>query len=206
MNWNSLLFQKDLILYEPRQRKRRFNDDDQAKGEANSDEESDHGEKGSDSDSASDSRKIRAKNRNRKRARAIAAEEDGDSDYPDELAFTKSDYFRVEKFLSMFGWGRWKEILKHCNFKQNISENDVKAMCRTVLLFCLRQYHGDEKIKEFIWQLITPPEEGGKTKDDIRTHQGKLQSIDDTGAGGVQYGLSFRSLWPRTSRTERNRR
>lgn len=75
-------------------------------------------------------------------------------------------------------WGRWREIINRCNFKQHVSENDAKSMCRTVLLHCLRQYNGDEKIKEFIWELISPVEDGGKTYDDIKNHQGIMKIQD----------------------------
>lgn len=32
------------------------------------------------------------------------------------------------------------------------------------LLYCLQVYKGDEKIKNFIWDLITPSETGGENK------------------------------------------
>lgn len=32
--------------------------------------------------------------------------------------------------------------------------------CRALLVYCLRHYKGDDKIKSFIWDLITPTKEG----------------------------------------------
>jgi chromodomain-helicase-DNA-binding protein 7 len=71
---------------------------------------------------------------------------DDDNYIPDELAFSKADYFRVEKWTLIFGWGRWAEILDACEFKQSMSHEDIEHMCRTVLLHCLRTYSGDEKV------------------------------------------------------------
>lgn len=33
-------------------------------------------------------------------------------------------------------------------------------LCRALLVYCLRHYKGDDKIKSFIWDLITPTKEG----------------------------------------------
>ncbi|XP_036340293.1 chromodomain-helicase-DNA-binding protein 8-like [Rhagoletis pomonella] len=37
---------------------------------------------------------------------------------------------------------------------------DVADCARIILLYCLQVYKGDEKIKNFIWDLITPTEDG----------------------------------------------
>lgn len=33
-------------------------------------------------------------------------------------------------------------------------------VCRALLVYCLRHYKGDDKIKSFIWDLISPTKEG----------------------------------------------
>ncbi len=33
-----------------------------------------------------------------------------------------------------------------------------------IILYCLNTYRGDDKIKSFIWDLITPKEHGGREK------------------------------------------
>lgn len=38
------------------------------------------------------------------------------------------------------------------------------------ILYCLRFYRGDDKIRTFIWELITPPENGDSSKN----HAGKF--------------------------------
>ncbi|XP_014818324.1 PREDICTED: chromodomain-helicase-DNA-binding protein 8-like, partial [Calidris pugnax] len=67
-------------------------------------------------------------------------------------------------------WGRWREILSHGRFKRRLSERDVETICRTILVYCLLHYRGDENIKSFIWDLISPTE-NGKTKE-LQNHSG----------------------------------
>ena len=57
-------------------------------------------------------------------------------------------------------WGRWRDILAHARCKRRLGERDVETICRVILVFCLLHYRGDENIKSFIWELITPPENG----------------------------------------------
>lgn len=40
------------------------------------------------------------------------------------------------------------------------------------LLYCLQVYRGDEKIKNFIWDLIAPPNETGEVNVISRNHSG----------------------------------
>ncbi|XP_029435998.1 chromodomain-helicase-DNA-binding protein 8 isoform X2 [Rhinatrema bivittatum] len=84
--------------------------------------------------------------------------------------YGRTDCFRVEKHLLVYGWGRWKDILSHGRFKRRMSERDVETICRAILVYCLLHYRGDDKIKSFIWDLITPAE-NGKTKQ-LQNHTG----------------------------------
>lgn len=68
-------------------------------------------------------------------------------------------------------WGRWREILSHGRFKRQLNEQDVEIICRALLAYCLVHYRGDEKIKGFIWDLITPTEDG-QTRE-LQNHLGK---------------------------------
>lgn len=36
----------------------------------------------------------------------------------------------------------------------------METICRALLAYCLLHYRGDENIKSFIWDLITPTEDG----------------------------------------------
>ncbi|KAM6421419.1 LOW QUALITY PROTEIN: chromodomain-helicase-DNA-binding protein 8 [Rhynochetos jubatus] len=85
-------------------------------------------------------------------------------------AYGRTDCFRVEKHLLVYGWGRWREILSHGRFKRRLAERDVETICRAILVYCLLHYRGDENIKSFIWDLITPTE-NGKTKE-LQNHSG----------------------------------
>ncbi|KAL0965969.1 hypothetical protein UPYG_G00288840 [Umbra pygmaea] len=74
--------------------------------------------------------------------------------------YPRSECFRVEKNLLVYGWGRWGDILSHGRFKRPLHEQDVETICRALLAYCLLHYRGDENIKSFIWDLITPTEDG----------------------------------------------
>ncbi|XP_042317903.1 chromodomain-helicase-DNA-binding protein 6 isoform X2 [Sceloporus undulatus] len=74
--------------------------------------------------------------------------------------YLRAECFRVEKNLLIFGWGRWKDILNHGRFKWHLNEKDMEMICRALLVYCVRHYRGDEKIKSFIWDLITPTKDG----------------------------------------------
>ncbi|XP_069735241.1 chromodomain-helicase-DNA-binding protein 8 isoform X2 [Phaenicophaeus curvirostris] len=84
--------------------------------------------------------------------------------------YGRTDCFRVEKHLLVFGWGRWRDILSHGRFKRRLSERDVETICRAILVYCLLHYRGDENIKSFIWDLISPGE-NGKSKE-LQNHSG----------------------------------
>ncbi|XP_072006128.1 chromodomain-helicase-DNA-binding protein 8 isoform X2 [Engystomops pustulosus] len=84
--------------------------------------------------------------------------------------YGRTDCFRVEKHLLVYGWGRWRDILLHGRFKRGMTERDVERICRAILVYCLLHYRGDENIKSFIWDLITPAE-NGKTKQ-LQNHSG----------------------------------
>ncbi|XP_024864605.1 chromodomain-helicase-DNA-binding protein 6, partial [Kryptolebias marmoratus] len=74
--------------------------------------------------------------------------------------YLRAECFRVEKNLLIFGWGRWKDILNHGRFKWHLTERDMEVICRALLVYCLKHYKGDDKIKSFIWDLIAPSKDG----------------------------------------------
>ncbi|XP_018090747.1 chromodomain-helicase-DNA-binding protein 6 isoform X8 [Xenopus laevis] len=74
--------------------------------------------------------------------------------------YLRAECFRVEKNLLIFGWGRWKDILNLGRFKWHLNEKDMEMICRALLVYCVKHYKGDEKIKSFIWDLITPTKDG----------------------------------------------
>uniref|UniRef100_A0A671WJ05 Chromodomain helicase DNA binding protein 9 n=1 Tax=Sparus aurata TaxID=8175 RepID=A0A671WJ05_SPAAU len=85
-------------------------------------------------------------------------------------SYGRTECFRVEKNLLVYGWGRWNDILKHGRFKKQLTEWDVESICRALLSYCLVHYRGDDKIKSFMWDLIAPTEDG-QTKE-LQNHLG----------------------------------
>uniref|UniRef100_A0A8C4ISY8 Chromodomain helicase DNA binding protein 9 n=1 Tax=Dicentrarchus labrax TaxID=13489 RepID=A0A8C4ISY8_DICLA len=85
-------------------------------------------------------------------------------------SYGRTECFRVEKNLLVYGWGRWKDILNHGRFKKQLTEWDVESICRALLSYCLVHYRGDDKIKSFMWDLIAPSEDG-RTKE-LQNHLG----------------------------------
>ncbi|XP_051932223.1 chromodomain-helicase-DNA-binding protein 6 isoform X3 [Hippocampus zosterae] len=86
--------------------------------------------------------------------------------------YLRAECFRVEKNLLIFGWGRWKDILNHGRFKWHLTERDMEAICRALLVYCLKHYKGDDKIKSFIWDLISPSKEGQDQDQELLNHSG----------------------------------
>ena len=81
---------------------------------------------------------------------------------------------KISTWLLFFcSWGRWRDILSHGRFKRRMTERDVETICRAILVYCLLHYRGDENIKGFIWDLISPAE-NGKTKE-LQNHSGDYQ-------------------------------
>jgi len=70
-------------------------------------------------------------------------------------AWSRVECFRVEKNMLVYGWGRWRDFLLHDNFKVQINERELEAIARTVLVFCLHHFKGDEKVKTFISSTVT---------------------------------------------------
>ncbi|XP_057666138.1 chromodomain-helicase-DNA-binding protein 7 isoform X2 [Diorhabda carinulata] len=75
-------------------------------------------------------------------------------------SWARRECFMVERGLLTFGWGRWTEILVHSQLRKGWKETDIEDCARVILLYCLRFYRGDEKIRSFIWDLIAPSENG----------------------------------------------
>ena len=80
-------------------------------------------------------------------------------------------------------WGRWTDILSHGRYKRPLSEQDVETICRTILVYCLNHYRGDENIKSFIWDLITP------------TADGQTRALVNHSGGSAPPSRGLGSLW-----------
>uniref|UniRef100_A0A914GUG5 Chromodomain-helicase-DNA-binding protein 7 n=1 Tax=Globodera rostochiensis TaxID=31243 RepID=A0A914GUG5_GLORO len=165
---------KHLIVHEPRARKKRFEADNfKGTSESGDDGCSDEDDRSQSTPGPGTSKiaegvKSRSSKR-RRRGAAVGAGGEDDEDYPykpDELAFNKTSYFKVEKLLAQFGWGRWV-MLKAFS---DLTEHELEHITRTLLLHCVREFRGDEKVREYVWNLITPSHGTSKS---IKTEEKK---------------------------------
>ena len=71
-----------------------------------------------------------------------------------------------------FSWGSWDEILATAGIRKGFTAKDVEDAVRLSLLYCVNTYQGDDKIRSFIWDLITPAEHGGGQDKVAKNHSG----------------------------------
>lgn len=53
----------------------------------------------------------------------------GSAYIPNELAINKSEFFKLEKLLGIWGWGRWN-IIKERSEVGSLTENDMEHISR----------------------------------------------------------------------------
>ncbi|XP_071091615.1 chromodomain-helicase-DNA-binding protein 8-like isoform X2 [Haliotis cracherodii] len=152
-----------LIIQEPRQRKQtaRYGNEDAMMEISDLESSSDSGGEEEVSGLRSGRKGKRGRRRNRN---------DDDFDPLDDQAgdgFHRSECFKVEKNLLVYGWGRWSEILAHARFKRRLEEKDVEVIAKAILVHSLQFYKGDERIKTFIWDLVSQNDE-----DQLKNHSG----------------------------------
>jgi SNF2 family DNA or RNA helicase len=71
--------------------------------------------------------------------------------------WTKLECFKTEKALLIYGWGQWDDILNYSKFKKRqLTIRDTENISRTMLVYCLNHFNGDEKVQLYIHQLIDP--------------------------------------------------
>lgn len=88
----------------------------------------------------------------------------------------RMDWFRLEKSLMAFGYGRWREIAARLRQQQQpppqqtvtsaesstaSAEATVARLSRAVLAHCLRHYTGDARIRAFVGRLLASSGGGG---------------------------------------------
>lgn len=176
------------IIYEPRRRTqtRRYGGPDDLLEESDysssdtDDENKAAGEGGATKEGGKDKKRSKRKRRGDKHG---DENKDDDENYQDEEnsnAWSREDCYKVEKNLLIFGWSRWAKILSHCEFNEQRAakrrggvvvqtEQDVESLSRAIVAFALKNYHGDETIKQFILDLIDPSK---SNFDVLKNHQG----------------------------------
>lgn len=108
-------------------------------------------------------------NSKRNKRRFLDFEDDEYMSNIDGGYWSKSDCLKIEKGLLTYGWGRWEKIISSNHFKRDISTEDCESICRVILLYGLKSYKGDEKIKSFAWELITPQDEVNRSQSDLES-------------------------------------
>ena len=96
----------------------------------------------------------RASTRKSKKRGATAHTDDNSSDGGQE--FVRSDLYQCEKGLLTFGWGNWLRIIEGFKFRRDMTTKLVEDLCRCILAYALQWYQGDDKIRKFVYELITP--------------------------------------------------
>ena len=72
--------------------------------------------------------------------------------------------------MYVFRWGRWEEILANAGLRKGFNAQLAEDAFRMTLLYCVNSYKGDDKIKSFVWDLITPPQYSGNKV--VKNHAG----------------------------------
>ncbi|XP_071173454.1 chromodomain-helicase-DNA-binding protein 8-like isoform X4 [Mytilus edulis] len=160
----------ELIVEVPRQRKQtaRYGNDEAALEMSELESSSDDEEGGgNDEDGEGKGRGRGKKGKKGRRGRGRDSDDDFDARGAAGEMYSRSDCFKVEKNLLVYGWGRWTDIVSHGRFKRILAAKDVETIARALLMYSLKVYKGDEKIKEFIWDLISPANDGS-----LKNHSG----------------------------------
>ncbi|KAL5021350.1 hypothetical protein ScPMuIL_000505 [Solemya velum] len=159
-----------LIIEEPRQRKQtaRYGNEDSVLNMSELESSSESGGEEEEGGGGGGGSAVKVRGRRTKHGRRGRRRDDDDFDFSNgpgvgdgsEDGFGRSECFKVEKNLLVYGWGRWTDILGHGRFKKKLTEKDVESISRCLLLYSLKYYKGDEKIKEFIFDLVSPSNDG----------------------------------------------
>ncbi|KAJ8302947.1 hypothetical protein KUTeg_019343 [Tegillarca granosa] len=144
---DELKHKNDLIIQEPRQRKQtaRYGNDESVLDMSELESSSD-----SDEDEEDPSKRGRKSGRRKGRRNRGDDDEDFEGEEVGGNGFSR--------------WGRWDAVLSHGRFKRKLVEKDVETISRALLIYSLKHYKGDERIKEFIWDLISPSNQDGTLK------------------------------------------
>ena len=82
----------------------------------------------------------------------------GIGEIDDDGRYNRSDCFKVEKMLLVYGYGRWEDILAHGRFKRKLELSDVeliaKSVVYTVNFISLLTCHHSEKPKKYYSVLV----------------------------------------------------
>ena len=118
---------------------------------------------------------------------AIKNDSDDESNYSDDESVKgrggrrsnrnlihKKDFFKIEKGLLNYGWGRWNKIENTTKWsKLWKNSKGLSKYARAIFVHCLRDFSGDQQLSQFIWDLITPRKSvHAKSSEQMRNHDG----------------------------------
>ena len=69
----------------------------------------------------------------RRGRRGRGDDENFEMDDAPEGLYTRSECFKVEKSLLVYGWGRWEDILMHGHFKRRLTVQDVETVTKALV-------------------------------------------------------------------------
>lgn len=52
---------------------------------------------------------------------------------PPPGCYARPECFKVEKMLLIYGWGRWRDIVKHGDFRRDLDELDVANISQAIV-------------------------------------------------------------------------
>ena len=150
-DFSSAPLQNELIIQEPRVRKQtaRYGNQDSILNMSELDTSSDDsdkegkngedgagGEKNAGDDATRKAKKEKGSKKGGRKKRAKLANP-GDPSQPAKSeslnGYLRSEMFKVEKNILIYGWGRWDDILLHGRFKRRLGANDVETIAKAMV-------------------------------------------------------------------------
>ena len=72
--------------------------------------------------------------------------------------FFNNTYIKINLIFLLRSWGRWEDMVQISGLRGKYSKESAEDAIRLILLYCVNTYRGDEKLRNFTWELITPAE------------------------------------------------
>lgn len=120
-----------------------------------------------------------------------------ESFHPSFLFFFPVQKNKLQNYNSIFlifRWGRFKEILLHGRFKSKLAERDIECIARSILVYCLHHYHGDDKVKSFIRDIVKTSVSKDKISLDDRDKTYSPISTPSKGKGRGKKGKNSKNV------------
>jgi hypothetical protein len=127
-----IYLQNELIIEQPRARRqttRYGNQDLLNMSELDTTSESSNDEDGN-------NEKIKGKKgKSGRKKKKLKVDLDAENTPVEDGVYSRGEFFKVEKNLLVYGWGRWEDILLHGRFKRKLQMKDVQNITRALVSF-----------------------------------------------------------------------